>query len=108
MSVLGSMVACEEKMDAQPSAFTGVGVEVTMEAAGARVTRVLGGGGAELANVKVGDVFLEIDGDALRGQSLAQVVARLRGDPDTTVKVLSRTKDGNRTQVMTRKSMTNK
>lgn len=105
--LLGGAGCEDEMMDAQPANYVGVGVEITMEAAGARVTRVLDGGGAKLAGVERGDVFLEVDGNALRGQSLADVVDLLRGKSGTEVKVLSRTTAGNRALLLVRKPMSN-
>lgn len=94
-------------MDAQPKSYVGVGVEITMEAAGARVTRVLEGGGAKLAGVERGDVFLEVDGNGLRGRGLAEVVDMLRGVAGTQVKVLSRTTSGNQALLLMRKPLAN-
>jgi len=111
LSALLSIVAigCEDEMlDAQPTHYTGVGVEITMETAGARVTRVLDGGGAKLAGVAPGDVFLEVDGTSLRGMTLAEVVDVLRGEPGSEVKVLSRTTSGNRALLLVRKAMENR
>lgn len=101
------MLGCETSMDPQPASFVGVGVEITMEAAGARVVRVFPNGGAARAGVEDGDVFLEVAGEPTRGQSLAAVVGRLRGEPGTKVEVLSRTPRGNATLNMERRQLAN-
>jgi C-terminal processing protease CtpA/Prc len=105
--LLGAAGCEDEMMDAQPKSYVGVGVEITMEAAGARVTRVLEGGGAKLAGVERGDVFLEVDGNGLRGRGLAEVVDMLRGVAGTQVKVLSRTTSGNQALLLMRKPLAN-
>src|SRR5690606_37125546 len=100
-------LGCEVTMDPQPASFVCVGVEITMEAAGARVVRVFPNGGAARAGVESGDVFLEVAGESTRGQSLASVVGRLRGEPGTRVEVLSRTPRGNAMLQMERRQLSN-
>ena len=69
--LLGAIGCDDEMMDAQPANYVGVGVEITMEAAGARVTRVLEGSGAELAGVGPDEVVrLAAVGDDGVGEGL--------------------------------------
>lgn len=98
--------ACEPKtMEAFPDRYVGIGVELTVEAAGARVVRVLEGGPAAEAGLKPGDVLLEVAGEPIRGWTLAEVVAALRGEPGSTVELYARTSKGYRTVTIPRRAL---
>lgn len=55
------------------------------QAGGLVVAQVLPGSPAALGGVKAGDKLLEIDGQSTEGLTVAQAVARLRGDPGASV-----------------------
>lgn len=99
---------CTEQMKANPDRYVGVGVELTMEAAGARVVRVLRGSPAKEAGLEAGDVVLEIAGASARGKTLAEVVKALRGEPGSQVTLLARTSGGNKQVTLTRAALKNR
>lgn len=101
--------ACErETMEANPERYVGIGVELTMEAAGARVVRVIDEGPAAASGLAKNDVVLEIEGVPARGMSLAEVVKSLRGEPGSSVKLLARTGEGNKELHVARKAISNR
>lgn len=102
---IGALACADRAIEAFPDSYAGVGVELTGDAAGYRVVRVADGGGAAKAGLAADDVVLSVGGEATRGQPLADVVERLRGAPGTTVDVLVRTKDGERTLTLTRQAI---
>ena len=72
-------------------AYTGVGVWVRRTANGSLdITSVQSGSPAAKAGLRVGDVMLDVDGKSVAGQSVAEVVSGLRGDPKTDVTVVVR------------------
>lgn len=101
--------ACTKKktVEAQPASYVGVGVELTMETAGARITRVLPNSSAEAANLKPEDLILDVAGQSLRGQSLVDTVELLRGEPGTEVTIFVRSKEGNRYVNVVRRKLKN-
>lgn len=107
--LLGGLSGCPRTaMEANPERYAGIGVELTMEAAGARVVRVIEGGPADEAGLQADDVVLEVAGHSARGKSLADVVDKLRGEPGSTVQLLARTGEGNRTLTVTRRTVDNR
>lgn len=99
-------VACQENViEAMPDAYVGIGVELTIEAAGARVVRTLTDGAAGRAGLEADHVLLAVDDVILRGKSLADVVSLLRGKPGTEVQLLVRTPEGERKVKLTRQAM---
>jgi len=103
-----AIAACsDESLEAQPKNYVGVGVELTMEAAGARVVRILPGSDATRAGLAPDDVILEVAGVSTRGLNLAEVVGALRGDPGTSVEVLVRSTSGERELSLTRRALQN-
>lgn len=101
---IGALSAsCQDRViEAMPDEYVGVGIELTLESAGARVVRALPDGAAARAGIAAGDVLLSVDGEMLRGKSLAEVVDALRGEPGTRVEVGVRTPKGNKTLVLSR------
>ena len=98
--------ACtKEAMDAYPDSWVGVGVELRMEPAGARVVRVIRGGPAAAAGLAPDQVILEVEGRSLRGKKLSEVVAMLRGEPQTEVKLVVHTDSGEKPFTLTRKAI---
>jgi len=106
--VVGVSTACTDSgMDANPDSYVGVGVELTMEAAGARVVRVLVGSPASEAGLAVGDVVLQVGDESARGKTLAEIVKQLRGAPGSQVTLLARTAGGNKELTITRAPLQN-
>lgn len=95
-------------MEANPDHFVGIGVELTMEAKGARIIRLVEGGEASEAGLVVDDVILEVDGNSLRGLGLAEAVDLIRGAPDTRVDLVVRTKEGDRKATLKRRALENR
>ncbi|MFF9867779.1 S41 family peptidase [Streptomyces sp. NPDC013953] len=76
--------AYEEFAQALDGAYTGVGLSARRdEAGGVEVARVQRGGPAGAAGLRPGDRIRTIDGRAVRGLSVSEVVALLRGDAGT-------------------------
>jgi C-terminal processing protease CtpA/Prc len=107
-AVVVSSCTKEKSVEAQPKNYVGLGVELTMEAAGARVVRTLPHSPAEQARLEAGDILLEVDGVTLRGVTLLEAVKQLRGPPNTTIRILVRTKEGNREYSVTRRPVLNR
>jgi carboxyl-terminal processing protease len=73
--------------------FGGIGVEVDFEGDFVTVIAPIEGSPAHQAGVKPGDRIVAIDNMAVRGQSPADLVRSMRGDPGTKV-ILSIRRDG--------------
>lgn len=67
--------------------WTGIGEFVVMEAEGLRINRTVPGSPAAKAGVTAGDLITELDGAPLKGLSLADVLAWLRGPANMTIKM---------------------
>ncbi|MET4210363.1 PDZ domain-containing protein [Bradyrhizobium sp. LA2.1] len=68
--------------------WLGIGNFVAMEQEGLRINKPNPGGGpATKAGVTAGDLITEIDGAPLRGLALADVLAKLRGPANSTIKM---------------------
>ena len=67
--------------------FEGIGATVAVIAQRATVVRVLPNSPARAAGLRSGDVLVAIDGQTTLGQTLPQVVTRLRGTPGSTVQL---------------------
>jgi carboxyl-terminal processing protease len=65
--------------------YGGLGLEVRMEQAGARVNTTFEDAPAHRAGLKPGDLITRIDEASLEGLSLEQVTDRMRGKPDTEI-----------------------
>lgn len=80
--------ACPQTVTPFPKEYVGVGVELALEGDGVRVLRVIEGGPAAAAGLKAGNVITAVDGKPVKGLSLADVVAALRGPAGSTVTVV--------------------
>jgi CubicO group peptidase (beta-lactamase class C family) len=67
--------------------WLGIGEFVAMEQEGLRINRPDPGGTATKAGVTAGDLITELDDAPLKGLSLADVLAKLRGPANTTIKM---------------------
>ncbi|MFZ9887623.1 MAG: S41 family peptidase [Myxococcota bacterium] len=93
-------------LEAHPESYAGIGAELRMEAAGARVIAVTPGGPAAQAGVVVEDLILSVDDRMLRGKSLAVAVESLRGPVGSESTLLLRTREGNKRTVVSRAALT--
>jgi CubicO group peptidase (beta-lactamase class C family) len=67
--------------------LTGIEAFVDMEQGGLRINRLNPGSPATKAGVTAGDLITELDDAPLKGLSLVDVLARMRGPANTTVKM---------------------
>jgi CubicO group peptidase (beta-lactamase class C family) len=67
--------------------WLGIEAFVAMEQEGLRINRPTPGGPATRAGVTAGDLITELDDAPLKGLALADVLARLRGPANTTIKM---------------------
>jgi CubicO group peptidase (beta-lactamase class C family) len=67
--------------------WLGIGQFVAMEQEGLRINKLAPGGPASKAGVTAGDLITELDDALLKGLALADVLARLRGPANTTIKM---------------------
>lgn len=67
--------------------FEGIGVILQFDNGRVRVAEVIETSPAEIAGVKSGDVVARVNGQAVAGQNINEVVRRIKGNPGTKVKV---------------------
>ena len=67
--------------------FVGVGIEITQENGLIKVISPIEGSPAFAAGIKPNDLIVTIDDTPVRGLSLSEGVKRMRGDPDTKVRL---------------------
>jgi carboxyl-terminal processing protease len=67
--------------------FGGVGIEITMEMSVVKVVSPIEGTPAFKAGIKSGDYIVKINGETVVGLSITDVVKKLRGKPNSDVKV---------------------
>lgn len=67
--------------------FGGLGIEVTMENDMIKVIAPIDDTPASKAGVLAGDLIVKIDGDDVRGQTLAEAVEKMRGEAGTSIKL---------------------
>jgi hypothetical protein len=67
--------------------FSGIGVQVTVEDNSIKVTRVMDEKPAAKAGVKVDDLITYLDGKSVDGLTLNQAIEKLRGPPNSKVKL---------------------
>ncbi|MBF0354763.1 MAG: S41 family peptidase [Alphaproteobacteria bacterium] len=79
--------------------FGGLGIEIAMENEEVKVVSPIDGTPAARVGLKAGDVITHVEGTPIKGQTLSQVVRRLRGPPDTTVRITIRRESGSPFQV---------
>ncbi len=67
--------------------FSGIGVTIEKDPAGARVVSTFLTGPAEKAGIKAGDIILQVDGKIVKGMTLEEISGLLRGPVSTSVTV---------------------
>lgn len=65
----------------------GIGVEFALRNELPTATRVLQNNPAEKAGIQVGDILTKVNDESTEGKTLNEVVTKVRGDVDTTVKL---------------------
>lgn len=75
------------EMDDLQGKFEGIGAHVGLEDGRIVILAPMPGSPAENAGVKPGDIIVKVDGLTIEGLSLNEVVLRVRGPRDTTVKL---------------------
>ncbi|MEN8844533.1 MAG: PDZ domain-containing protein, partial [Lentimonas sp.] len=65
--------------------YVGVGIEVSEFSGRVTIAQVFEQGSAEQAGILPGDYIVGVDGVDTRGETLPEVVKRIRGEPGTTV-----------------------
>jgi carboxyl-terminal processing protease len=76
--------------------FVGVGIEIGMEDGLVKVQSPIEGSPAFRAGIKSGDLITRIDETAVKGLSMDQAVKRMRGEPNTRVRLTVFRKDESR------------
>jgi len=67
--------------------FGGLGIEVTMEDGLVKVVTPIDDTPASRAGIMSGDLITQIDDDAIRGLTLSQAVAKMKGPPDSKIRL---------------------
>jgi S1-C subfamily serine protease len=67
--------------------LVGIGVALAPDGDALRVTRVIGGSGAQAAGIVVGDEVVAVDGDTTADLGIDGAVAKIRGTEGTTVAI---------------------
>jgi CubicO group peptidase (beta-lactamase class C family) len=85
----GSSVSSRDRQGLADGKTGSLGIEafVAMEQEGLRINRPAPGGPATKAGVTAGDLITELDDAPLKGLLLADVLAKLRGPANTTIKM---------------------
>ena len=86
-AVLALSCQTTEVVEGFPEHFAGVGLELKIRGKHPVVVRPLRGGPAHTAGLKRGDKVLAIDGESVEGETLGNVVMKLRGPPDSQVNI---------------------
>ncbi|HRZ62606.1 MAG TPA: S41 family peptidase [Rubrivivax sp.] len=81
--------------------FVGIGIEIGMEDGLVKVQSPIEGSPAFRAGIKSGDLITRIDDTPVRGLTLDQAVKRMRGEPNTKVKLTIFRKNENRSFPLT-------
>ena len=77
--------------------FVGVGIEISQEDGLVKVISPIEGSPADRAGLKPNDLITRIDDTAVKGLSLNDAVKKMRGEPQTKVRLTIFRKDENRT-----------
>ena len=74
--------------------FVGIGAVLKLEGSAATVVRVIPGSPAEKAGLRADEVILRVDGNAVAGQTVEQIVVKVRGPEGTPVTLVLQDLDG--------------
>ena len=99
-----------EVVDSFPPRYAGIGVELEIDPSGLpRVRKVHPNGPAQSSGIESGDRILSIDDQPTSGQSFGDIIMKLRGKPNSEIRLTLQRNEVQiilsvRRQVMTRKS----
>ena len=79
--------------------IVGIGVSLKPATEGAVVQAVVPGGPAQKAGLAAGNLIVEVDDSAIAGMPMPDILAKLGGAADTTVKLMVRTSQGTVTRI---------
>jgi carboxyl-terminal processing protease len=104
---LTATAACEpaQVVNGFPESYVGVGMELRIEGSHPIVVRTIDGGSAADAGIEPGDRVVSIDGQTTDGNTLGDVVMRIRGEPGTQVTLGVRRGDQRLMVVIRRRTM---
>ena len=86
--------------------ISGIGCEIGVRGDRATVLRVLADSPAQAAGVKVGDIFVSVNGEAVEGLDAATVASKVRGEKGTTVKLVMQRGEEQKEFTITRAEVT--
>jgi carboxyl-terminal processing protease len=72
--------------------FGGLGIEITMEDGLVKVIAPIEGTPAEAAGMKAGDLITHVDGEPVKGRTMAKAIKQMRGQPGTSIVLTIRRK----------------
>jgi carboxyl-terminal processing protease len=78
----------KEFREATGGKFVGIGIEMTMEDGLVKVVSPIEGSPAFRAGLRSGDLITRIDETAVKGLTVDQAVKRMRGEPETQVRLM--------------------
>lgn len=87
------------------SSFVGIGVEVTKDDQGVKITAITPNSPAQTADLQKGDIILKIDGKKIDNKSLNQVTKLIKGKANTEVKMTFKRQDKILTKTLMRKEI---
>lgn len=77
----------EELNEATMGEFGGLGIEITKDPAGIRITSPIDDTPASKAGIRAGDIIVKIDGEAAAEMELSDAVKLMRGEPKTKIRI---------------------
>src|SRR5712675_2479097 len=79
--------AWREMQETTHGEFGGLGIEVTMEDGVVKVVAPIDDTPAAKAGIMSGDIITQIDDDSIQGMTLDQAVAKMKGQPDSKIRL---------------------
>jgi CubicO group peptidase (beta-lactamase class C family) len=90
----GQSSSSRDKMAPTNNNFFGIGADIELTGSGARIRQPLDNSPSAQAGLKPGDIITEIDDVPVRGLTLAQIIAKLRGPINSQTRLkISRAQD---------------
>ncbi len=93
-----------------PKGIVGIAVSISADKigdpSGLFVTGIFPGSPAEKAGIEQGDQIISVDGNSIQGKNYEEVVKLIRGEPNTTVQLVIKRKEEEKTFTLTRVSGT--